>query len=64
MDLNPLFRQVLEISDTVDVYNYNIDVLVNQNINDATANFMQQILDGIITGEEAVALKQAAAEMK
>lgn len=64
MDLNPLFRQVLEISDTVGVYNYNIDVLVNQNINDATANFMQQILDGIITGEEAVALKQAAAEMK
>ena len=46
------------------VYTYTIDVLVNQNINDATANFMQQILDGIITGEEAVALKQAAAEMK
>lgn len=64
MDLNPLFREVIEISDAVDEYNYNIDVLVNQNINDATANFMQQILDGMITGEEAVALKQAAAEAK
>ena len=64
MDLSPLFRQVIEISDSVGVYNYNIDVLVNQSINDATANFMQQILDGILTGEEAVALKQAAAETK
>lgn len=62
MELNPLFKQVIEIADAVEVYNHNIDVLVNQNVNDATANFIQQILDGFITGEEAVALKQAAAE--
>lgn len=64
MEISPLFQQVIDIADTVEVYNHNIDVVVSQSVNDATANFIQQILDGFITGEEAVAMKQAAAEVE
>ena len=58
MEFSPLFLQVVEISENTDAYNYNIDVLMPQNVNDATANYVQQLLDGMITGEEAVAIKQ------
>lgn len=62
MEFNPLFLDVIDISQNVDVYNYNLDVLMPANVNDATANYIQQIIDGVMTGEEAVALKQSELE--
>ena len=59
MTFNPLFLKVVEIADNTAEYNYNIDVLMPANVNDATSNYMQQVIDGIITGQEAVEIKQA-----
>ncbi|MEG1513757.1 MAG: extracellular solute-binding protein [Clostridia bacterium] len=59
---NPLFLEVTKIANNTDVYNHNIDVLMPANVNDATGNYIQQILDGYITGADAVALKQDAFE--
>lgn len=62
MEFNPLFTEVVETADVTDVYNYNIDVLMPARVNDATGNFMQQVIDGMLTGEEAVAIKQTELE--
>ena len=62
MDMNPLFKQLLEIAADTDVSNKNLDVLMPQNVNDATKNYMQQILDGVLTGQQAVEIKQAELE--
>lgn len=59
MDFNPIFLEVVEIADSTDVYNYNIDVLMPARVNDATGNFIQQVIDGMLTGQEAVEIKQA-----
>lgn len=59
MTFNPLFLKVVEIADNTDEYNYNIDVLMPANVNDATSNYVQQVIDGILTGQEAVEIKQA-----
>lgn len=60
LTFNPLFLEVMEIANTTDVFNYNIDVLMPAGVNDVTGNYIQQILDGYITGEQAVAQKQEA----
>ena len=60
MSFDPLFLEVVEIADTTDVYNKNIDVLMPAGVNDVTANFVQQVLDGMITGQQAVEMKQEA----
>lgn len=59
MDLTPLFLDLQEIANNTSIFNKNIDVLMPQNVNDVTLNFMQQVLDGKITGQQAVELKQA-----
>ena len=59
MTFNPLFLEVVEIADTTDVYNHNIDVLMPARVNDATGNYVQQVIDGLITGQEAVEIKQS-----
>ena len=58
MGFNPLFMELIEIADNTDVFNANIDVLMPQNVNDVTMNFMQRIIDNDITGKEAVEIKQ------
>lgn len=60
LSFNPLFLEVMEIAGATDVFNYNIDVLMPANVNDVTGNYIQQILDGYITGEDAVQQKQEA----
>ena len=58
MTFNPLFLKVVEIADNTSEYNYNIDVLMPANVNDATANYVQQVIDGVVTGQQAVEIKQ------
>jgi raffinose/stachyose/melibiose transport system substrate-binding protein len=62
MDINPLFAQLLDIAENTDVFNKNLDVLMPQNVNDAAKNYMQQVIDGVITGQQAVEIKQAELE--
>lgn len=58
LDLNPLFKEVVAIAGATDSFNANIDVLMPQNVNDATLNYMQEILAGVKTGEQATTIKQ------
>lgn len=62
MEFNPLFQQLLDIADNTSVFNKNLDVLMPQNVNDAAQNYMQQLIDGVITGQQAVEMKQAELE--
>ena len=62
MDINPLFAQLLDIAENTDIFNKNLDVLMPQNVNDAAKNYMQQVIDGVLTGQQAVEIKQAELE--
>ena len=59
--LTPLFIDVVAILQK-GVVSYNLDVYLEQNVNEATLTYMQELIAGRIDGAQAVERKQAALE--
>ena len=61
-DMNGLYKDVAEAALNSEKQGANLDVLLPANVNEVTANYMQELLAGKKTGAECLKEKQAALE--
>jgi raffinose/stachyose/melibiose transport system substrate-binding protein len=61
-NLSGLFKDVLGQIESADEMGTNIDVVAGPKVNLATQNYVQQLIDGVVTGQKAMELKQKAQE--
>lgn len=62
LNVNSLFKEVVNMANTPAGLSYNIDVLMPQKVNNLTQNIMQELIAGKKTGAEIVKEKQKAFE--
>jgi raffinose/stachyose/melibiose transport system substrate-binding protein len=62
LNVNSLFKEVVQMANTPAGMSYNVDVLMPQKVNDVTMNVLQELIGGKKTGAEVVKEKQKALE--
>ncbi|MDF2963504.1 MAG: extracellular solute-binding protein [Paenibacillus sp.] len=61
-ELNPLFRDVVNVTNRTEGLSYSIDIMLPQKTNDVTMNILQELIAGKKSGADVVKEKQKAFE--